>query len=84
MRNQHGDFIWYELLTTDVDKAVEFYTAVLDWGIEDSGQEGMDYRLGFAADAPIAGLMKMPQEAISAGAQPVWRWWRTRTAFRSM
>ncbi len=72
MRNQHGDFIWYELLTTDLDAAVQFYSAVLDWGVEDSGQPNMDYRLAFAEEAPIAGLMKMPEEAISAGAHPVW------------
>jgi predicted enzyme related to lactoylglutathione lyase len=45
---------------------------VLDWGVEDSGQPNMDYRLAFAEDAPIAGLMTMPQEAISAGALPIW------------
>jgi predicted enzyme related to lactoylglutathione lyase len=72
MRNQHGDFIWYELLTTDLKGAVKFYSAVLDWGVEDSGQPNMDYRLAFAEDAPIAGLMTMPQEAISAGALPIW------------
>lgn len=25
MRNKHGDFIWYELLTDDVDGAEAFY-----------------------------------------------------------
>lgn len=72
MRNQHGDFIWYELLTSDLDGAVQFYSAILDWGVEDSGQPDLDYRLGFAEEAPVAGMMKMPQEAINAGAQPVW------------
>ncbi|MDF2812720.1 MAG: hypothetical protein K0S56_3751, partial [Microvirga sp.] len=28
MPNQHGDFIWYELLTSDVGAAAEFYGAV--------------------------------------------------------
>lgn len=72
MRNQHGDFLWYELLTADLEGAVTFYKEVLDWEIEDSGHEAMDYRLGFAGEAPIAGLMTMPPEAISAGAKPAW------------
>lgn len=72
MRNQQGDFLWYELLTTDLAGAVKFYKKVLDWEIVDSGHEEMDYRLGFAGEAPIAGLMTMPQEAISAGAKAVW------------
>jgi predicted enzyme related to lactoylglutathione lyase len=72
MRNQHGDFIWYELLTTDLNAAVKFYKAVLDWEVEDSGHPDMEYRLGFADDAPIAGLMKMPQDASGLGAQPAW------------
>ena len=31
MANQHGDFIWYELLTTDADAAARFYGAVIGW-----------------------------------------------------
>jgi len=72
MRNQHGDFIWYELLTTDINAAVKFYKAVLDWEVEDAGHPDMEYRLAFAEDMAIGGMMTMPEEAISAGAQPVW------------
>ena len=31
MANQHGDFIWYELLTSDADAAARFYGAVVGW-----------------------------------------------------
>ena len=31
MANQHGDFIWYELLTSDTDAAAGFYAAVIGW-----------------------------------------------------
>jgi predicted enzyme related to lactoylglutathione lyase len=30
-------FIWYELVTNDMDKAVEFYKKVVGWDIKDSG-----------------------------------------------
>ncbi len=72
MRNRHGDFIWYELLTTDVDKAQAFYSAVVGWEIVNSEMPGMDYRLAFAGESPIGGLMRIPQEAIDAGGKPIW------------
>ncbi|MFM2411431.1 MAG: hypothetical protein RL481_2259, partial [Pseudomonadota bacterium] len=31
MTNQHGDFIWYELLTKDADAAGDFYGKVIGW-----------------------------------------------------
>jgi len=59
--NRQGDFIWYELLTRDVDAAAAFYADVVGWQVRDSGMPGMDYRLFVAPDgAMIAGLMAMP------------------------
>ena len=34
-------FIWYELVTNDMDKAVNFYKKVVGWDIKDSGMPGM-------------------------------------------
>jgi predicted enzyme related to lactoylglutathione lyase len=34
-------FIWYELVTNDMDKAVDFYKKVVGWDIKDSGMPGM-------------------------------------------
>ena len=31
MPNKHGDFIWYELLTSDADAAQRFYGDVVGW-----------------------------------------------------
>lgn len=50
MGNRHGDFIWYELLTTNADAAQAFYGPLLDWTFTDSGLPGGDYRLISAAD----------------------------------
>lgn len=59
--NRHGDFIWYELLTRDVDAAAAFYGDVIGWSVQDSGTPGIDYRLFVAPDGqPVAGLMAMP------------------------
>jgi uncharacterized protein len=63
MPNRQGDYIWYELLTTDPDAAQDFYANVVGWKIRDSGMSGMDYRLIAAPDADVAGLMKLPDGA---------------------
>ena len=41
MGNPKGDFIWYELLTSDADAAQRFYCDVVGWKVSDSGQPGI-------------------------------------------
>ena len=72
MRNIHGSFIWYELLTSDPDAAAAFYGDAIGWTNADSGQPDMDYRIFSAADGPVAGLMKLPGGAAEAGMRPGW------------
>lgn len=72
MTNAHGDFIWYELLTTDADKAQAFYTNVIGWTVTDSGQDGVDYRILEANGIGVGGLMQLTQDMISGGARPMW------------
>ena len=69
MPNAHGDFIWFELLTTQPDAAQRFYSDVVGWSVQDSGMPGMDYRILNAPDGSIGGLMKMPAEAPGG---PIW------------
>lgn len=40
MSNKHGDFIWYELLTDDIEGAQAFYSKVVGWQVEGSAQPG--------------------------------------------
>lgn len=78
MSNKHGDFIWYELLTTDADRAQRFYSDVLGWQVADSGQIGMDYRILMAPDVDtgaaiaVGGLMQITDQMAASGARPVW------------
>lgn len=78
MTNKHGDFIWYELLTTDSAKAREFYSKVLGWTYTDSGMKDFTYWLAAARDAEtdekheIAGVMEIAPEMLKDGAQPAW------------
>lgn len=72
MTNKHGDFIWYELLTTDADAAAAFYGKVLIWSVADSGMPGMDYRIINAGAHSVGGLMQITQEMANGGARPTW------------
>ncbi len=61
-----GKFVWHDLMTTDVDRAVAFYTALLPWTTEDKDMGGsFTYRMiqaagtgqgGFVPLAPADGL----------------------------
>lgn len=72
MPNSHGDFIWYELITSDPDAAADFYGRAVGWTARDSGQSGMDYRLLSIGGRDVGGLMQLPADAAQHGMQPVW------------
>jgi uncharacterized protein len=77
MTNRHGDFIWYELLTTDADAAGDFYGKVVGWTSIVSGQPGMDYRFFSSGDGSdmkdgVGGYMAITEEMAVGGALPAW------------
>jgi uncharacterized protein len=70
--NKPGDFIWYELLTTDADAAQAFYGTVLGWTFASSGQPGMDYRIVNMGENSVGGLMAITKDMADHGARPTW------------
>lgn len=72
MPNKHGDFIWYELMTSDADAATRFYGSILGWNVAPSEQPGMDYRIFSAGDEQVGGFMALTEEMTAGGAQPCW------------
>lgn len=72
MSNKHGDFIWYELMTTDPDGAAAFYATVVGWDVADSGQAGMDYRLLSMSGTHVGGLLPIDAAMQAGGARPFW------------
>ncbi|MBI1384659.1 MAG: VOC family protein [Rhizobiales bacterium] len=72
MANRHGDFIWYELLTSDADAAQAFYGDIFGWSARDSGQPAMDYRLFAMSGIDVGGLMQINEEMKAGGARPLW------------
>lgn len=53
---EKSGFVWYELMTQDLEKAVSFYSNVVGWTVHDSGMPGMPYML-FGRDGKDAGGM---------------------------
>jgi uncharacterized protein len=72
MTNLHGDFIWYELMTTDADAATQFYGAILGWTVAHSEQPKEDYRVFSAGPEQVGGFMTLTPEMTDGGAQPSW------------
>lgn len=73
MANRHGEFVWYELMTTDSDAAARFYQAVVGWRVGAAPPPPeMDYRLIEAGDGPVAGLMRIDADMAAQGARPMW------------
>lgn len=69
MTNTPGEFIWYELMTSDPDAAADFYRAVVGWSVKEF-EPGADYRLFSAPDADVAGLLRTPAD--KANVPPCW------------
>lgn len=62
-----GNPCWYELGTSDLDGASDFYGKIFDWRVTDSGMEGFDYRLAQASNGLVAGVMS---NAVQVGNPP--------------
>ncbi|HET9982163.1 MAG TPA: VOC family protein [Longimicrobiales bacterium] len=67
-----GRFVWFDLMTTDPDAAVAFYTRVVGWGTTTFESEKGPYTMWTANETPIGGVMRLPPEATAAGAGPYW------------
>jgi predicted enzyme related to lactoylglutathione lyase len=66
-----GRFVWYELMTTDPQAAIPFYSDVVGWTTQAFGA-GSDYTMWAGSQGPLGGVMKLPEEAAKMGAPPHW------------
>jgi len=69
-----GKFIWYELMTTDQDAAIDFYTKVIGWTAADHENSaiGMRYTILSAGERAIGGVMQLTDQMRAGGARPGW------------
>jgi predicted enzyme related to lactoylglutathione lyase len=70
--DSHGQFVWYELMTTDVNAAKAFYANVVGWDARDASTPGGAYILFTVGEAVVSGLMNLPADARTMGAKPRW------------
>jgi uncharacterized protein len=71
MSRSHGRFVWYELITADLDAAKAFYGKVIGWGTRET-TPGPRYTLFTAGGVPTGGLINLPQDVKTQGAAPQW------------
>jgi predicted enzyme related to lactoylglutathione lyase len=70
--DSHGQFAWYELITTDIAAAKAFYTKVMGWGALDASMPGKAYILFTAGNVPVCGMLDLPEDVTQTGAKPCW------------
>jgi predicted enzyme related to lactoylglutathione lyase len=72
MSTSHGQFVWYDLVTTDIQAALEFYGRVIGWTARDPGIPGQSYMVLSAGEAMMGGVTELPQQARDMGGRPGW------------
>src|SRR5450432_2080616 len=69
MSEDPSQFVWYELMTSDVKAAGSFYGSVVGWDAKDSGLPDRTYLILSMGATMVGGLMAIPEDA---GARPGW------------
>lgn len=72
MAGGHGNFVWYELLTTDPKAAEAFYGKVFGWRLDPGKASDIPYTHINVGDRPIGGIMALPDELKAHGVPPNW------------
>jgi predicted enzyme related to lactoylglutathione lyase len=65
----HGQFVWYELTTPDVDASRRFYPPITGWGTQ---QFDKDYTMWTSGGTPFAGIFNLGPEQRARGIPPNW------------
>jgi uncharacterized protein len=68
--SQHGAPSWFETMTTDVDRATKFYSALFGWKPEVMPMPGFEYTVFKLGTESVAGLMQIAPHM--GNVQPHW------------
>lgn len=71
MPDLNGQFVWYDLMTTDVASAKDFYTKAIGWGTQ-AWEGPMPYTMWTANGTPIGGTVGISDEQAAQGIPPHW------------
>ena len=67
-----GQFVWYDLMTSDPKAAEGFYGKLIGWGTQAFDGGDNPYTMWTKNETPLGGVMELPEEARAAGAPPNW------------
>lgn len=65
-----GRFVWFELMTSDPEAAIAFYTEVIGWKTQ---AWESDYTMWMGSQGPLGGAAPLPEPAKAMGAPPHWQ-----------
>lgn len=68
----HGQFVWYELTTTDSAGAQKFYPPITGWGTEKWDAPNTDYMMWTAGGQAFSGIVQLTATQRAQGIQPHW------------
>ena len=72
MADEAGTFAWNELATTDVEKAMAFYTATLGWRFEKFELPDGAYWVAYAGETLVCGLGGLETAAEAGLTRSAW------------
>ena len=67
---EHGQFYWNELITSDVEKAKDFYARTLGWTYEAMEMSDGEYSIIKLGESMVGGMMQTPPDM--RGAPVMW------------
>ncbi|HJU75831.1 MAG TPA: VOC family protein [Gemmatimonadaceae bacterium] len=68
-----GRFVWYDLMTTDQEKAIDFYSEVVGWTTEDFPGAPTRYAMWKSPEgANVGGSTQLPADVVQKGVPPHW------------
>ena len=67
-----GQHLWYDLITTDLPGAKDFYQSVIGWGTQPFEGGPGPYDMWTVGERPVGGSVELPEEARKQGAPPHW------------
>jgi predicted enzyme related to lactoylglutathione lyase len=74
MAGEPAQFIWYELMTSDLPAALEFYRSVVGWTTAEQKMSELEFRYEIISAGPnmVAGAMALTDDMCAGGARPGW------------
>ena len=71
-KDTYGRFVWFDLMSTEPEAAIKFYSDVVGWTTQKWEGGDPNYTMFVADGTPIGGVNQLSQEAADMGAPTHW------------